>query len=692
MRIYEFCKLHGLVNKEVVQLLQDHGFAVASHMSLLTAPMQELIEQRLLAKTVPAEKKMQEQAAVMQQVQPSPRTIEQENHPVQHQIQKKSPVIQPVASAALQQKPSERAVRQPQQVTAKVAAPVIKQPLVLRPMLLGEFAEYIGKPSSEVILTLLRQKIVCNKNQILSEKIIKELAQIYEVAVVAPTVQQATAATAAAVTQQDLAPRPPIVVVIGHVDHGKTTLLDYIRKTRVAAREKGGITQHLGAYEVATANGKVIFLDTPGHEAFSLIRVRGVSVADIAILVVAADDGVMPQTVEAIKQAQLAKIAMIVAINKVDKVDEAAVDRVKMQLAQHDVLVDSWGGQIVAVPISAKLGTNVDQLLEMIVLQAELMELRSRQSGAGEGVILESKLEKGRGVVATLILRNGIAAVGDYFTAGAAVGRINAVVNSAGARLEKIGPAIPVAIAGFESMPQAGDSFAVVSQEQYKQAKNAEHVAPSLAQQLQSVHEDAINVVIKADANSSKEAIVNALAKISDKEAKKVAIIYAGVGNISQSDIDLAQIAGAVVYGFGVKIEPGVATEAARVGVGIQQYDIIYELLDSIKAAIVRSTQPAMVTVKTGTAVVRKVFDIKNVGVIAGCYVSDGKIIKGGSATIWRGKYKIGQGQIESLQRDKRAMKEVATGFECAFIVQGHNDFAVDDRIECFVTQAAQTP
>lgn len=682
MRIYEFCKQHNLASKEVLQLLNDNGFKVASHMAVLTPEMQQFLEQKLHPAPAP---KPQVQPAPSttqkpEQLKQSPK-IEQENHPVQHQIQKKSPVHPSVTSTRSTHESRPRASVNPQ--------PVVKAPLVLRPMLLGEFADYVGKPSSEIILALLRQKIVCNKNQVLSEKVIKELAGIYEIEVVQPQTQQATSAAASgAEVQRDLAPRPPVVVVIGHVDHGKTSLLDYIRKTRVAAREKGGITQHLGAYDVTTANGRVIFLDTPGHEAFSLIRVRGVSVADIAVLVVAADDGVMPQTVEAIKQAQLAKIPMVVAINKIDKVDEAAIDRVKMQLAQHDVLVESWGGQVIAVPISAKVGTNVDQLLDMLALQAEIMELKARQSGQGIGAILESKIEKGRGVVATLILRHGIVRVGDYFKAGSVTGRINSLVNSDGARLEQVGPAIPVAIAGFDAMPQAGDDFAVVSHEQYKQAK-AHHgqESASLAQQLQSVHTDAINIVLKADTNSSKEAIVNAIAKLSDKETKKVAIIYAGVGNITQSDVDLAQIAGAVVYGFGVKAEPGVSNESTRLGVDIKLYGIIYQLLDAIKETVIGSMQPEMVTVKTGTAVVRKIFDIKNVGVIAGCSVSEGKIIKGGAATIWRGKHKIGQGTIESLQRDKRAMKEVLAGFECAFIVQGHSDFAIDDRIECYITQ-----
>lgn len=678
MRIYEFCKQHNLLSKDVVQFLNEQGFSVSSHMSVLTDQMKDSIGKHLLkppVQKVPEATK--EATTAVEKTQPIISQPSKEKSPVQQQTTK------PVFTAKYQQQKSQESR------TVAAAVPITKSPLIIRPMMLGEFADYVGKPSSEIILTLLRQKIVANKNQVLSEKVIKDLAATYQISTQAAPVQQASAKVVTAEEEsKNTVMRPPIVVVIGHVDHGKTSLLDYIRKTRVAAREKGGITQHLGAYDVPIKNGKIIFLDTPGHEAFSMIRVRGVSVADLAILVVAADDGVMPQTIEAIKQAQFAKIPLIVAINKIDKVDQAAVDRVKMQLAQYDVIVESWGGQVVSVPISAKLGTNVDQLLEMIALQAELMELKCSTEGAGTGAVLESKLEKGRGVVATIILKNGTAKVGDYFTAGNTCGHISSMVNSDGARVEQVGPTIPVAVAGFEGMPQPGDQFAVVSQEQYKQAKNAQQQpAVSLAQQMQAVSGDTVNLIIKSDANSSQEAIVNALGKISVKDAKKLSIVYAGIGNITQSDVDLAQIANATIYGFGVKAEPSVEGDASRLGVKIKLYGIIYQLLEAIEQQVEATLKPVVVTTKTGIATVRKVFDIKNIGVIAGCYVSEGKIVKGGQATVWRGKHKIGQGTIESLQRDKRAMKEVLSGFECAFIVQGHSDFQVDDRIECYVTQ-----
>jgi len=559
--------------------------------------------------------------------------------------------------------------------------------LVVRSMTVGQLADKIDVPSGEIILCLLRKGVVCGKNQALSEDLVAELARHYEFDTVVPQVEQEDGVSSVTVSEGK-ENRAPVVVVVGHVDHGKTTLLDYIRRTRVALREKGGITQHLGSYKVTTPQGEVVFLDTPGHEAFSLMRLRGVGVADIVVLIVAADDGVMPQTVEAINFAKEVGVPIVVAINKVDRVEPARLEEIKTQLSKYDLLVEDWGGEVICVPISAKEGTGVDKLLEMIGLQSELLELKTSKSGPAVGYILESKIERGRGSVATIILQSGSAKIGDYFIAGAVVGRINSIIDSNGCKLNVLEPINPAQVAGFTSLPQAGDRFSVVSFDEYKKVRSGKVVARIVGAPVSSGAsvEDSIKVLVKADTNSSKEAIVSAIDKLSKSEKKNVVVVFSGVGAITESDVDLASTVKALVYGFGVKPELHVQALAKKLGVVVSSFYVIYHLLDDIKKLIEASREPEKIEKKVGEATVLKVFKIKG-SVIAGCYVNSGKIVKGGKIVVLRGKNKVAEGTIKTLQKERRAAKEVATGFECGFVAPGVDDVQVDDRVECFIEE-----
>lgn len=634
MRVYELAKELNISNKELIQALGDKGFTMPSHMSVIPQEAVAFVEKKF-GKT--------------SQATPATTT-------------------------------PEKAVSSRERTGS---APASSQAsFIIKPMTVGEFAEQAGKPLSEVILFLLRSGRLFTVNQVLNETILDTLARHFELEIVRPEAQAPDEQQFALKKRGGAAKRLPVVVVIGHVDHGKTTLLDRIRKTRVVSREKGGITQHIGAYKAHTDHGDIVFLDTPGHAAFSQIRARGVRVADIAILVVAADDSVKPQTIEAIKHAKAAEIPLIVAINKVDKAEHAQIERVKQDLAQYDVLPEEWGGQIVCVPISAKVGTGVDQLLEMILLQADIMDLTADIEKPAAGVVLESELEKGRGPVATVLSHQGTLKVGDYFAAGNTTGKINSIVDSFGKRVASAGPSEPVRIAGFKQLPDAGDYFEVVTKDKMHSLRAGKIARPAVPRQLE---EDALNFIIKTDTNSTKEALLGALAKLGKKADTSLNIIHSAVGNISESDITLATNTGASIYGLHVKIEPNAAELGRKNLTTIKLFDIIYKLLEDVEERAKKPEKIEMVTKKIGEASVLRVFDIKNIGVIAGCIVKEGRFVHNGSVVVWRGRRKVGEGSIKSLQRERKSVKEVHKGFECGFLIEGLNDFQVDDRVECYL-------
>jgi len=550
--------------------------------------------------------------------------------------------------------------------------------------MVAEVAEKIDKPVTEIIMTLLKWGSAFTKNQVVPEELVVRLAQQFGVPVVEVEKKSEALLDKTLAGGELVQGRLPVVVVVGHVDHGKTTLLDYIRKTRVASREKGGITQHLGAYEAVTDHGSIVFLDTPGHEAFSKIRVRGVKVADLAILVVAADDGVMPQTIEAIKHIKSMEVPVIVAINKIDKADPSRIEVVKREVSQYGLLPEEWGGDVVCMPISAKLGKGVDELLEMILLQSQIMELKAETAGRAQGYVLEARLEKGRGIVATIICQRGVLRIGDYFKAGNTVGKVTSLLDSHGKRQHLVSPSIPALVAGFEELPEPGDLFEVIDKEAYKKIRLSLEARKSLAPRS-SMAKDSFNILIKTDSNSSKEALVGSIEKLSKKLDRGYHIIHSGVGSISESDVTLAYNTGSKIIGLHIKPEASAAQLALRLGVEIKLFDIIYKLLESLEERSEKAKPIKMVRKKIGEATVLKVFDIKNLGVIAGSYVKDGRFSKEGTVVIYRGNRKVGEGAINSLQRDRKQVKEVHTGYECAFLVEGFDTWQPDDRVECYL-------
>ncbi len=659
MRVYEFAKQKNSSSKELIKILREGGFDVKSHMSVLDDKATVFLERAL-----------------------KPQKTDKSDKPEQTQkltpLKKKEPVMPKVKiSRPARPRPI------PAQ-TKKPLEPIRPKELVAEPMSLAEFAENTGTPVTTVIVTLLKWGIVTTKNQIIASDVVERLADHYDIPTIKEVIKKEITEEVKIVSTGKLQERLPVVVVVGHVDHGKTTLLDYVRKTRVAAREKGGITQHLAAYEASTTHGNIIFIDTPGHEAFGKIRQRGVRVADIVILVIAADDGIMPQTVEAIKHAKSMNVPIIVAINKIDKVDEKRVEVVKRQLSQHDMLPEEWGGDTICMPISAKLGTGVNQLLEMIVLQSQMMELRANVSGSAKGYVLESKLEKGRGPVATLICQHGTVNVGDYFVCGNTNGRISSLVDSYGKRVMHAGPAIPVQAAGFEELPEAGDYFEVVPKVDYRKAKighEGRHALPG----KRLMYEGGINLIIKADTNSSKEALIDNIDKLSRRLEKGFNIIHVGVGDVSEGDVEFAFNTGSQIIGFHVKSETNAVSLARSRAISVEHFDIIYKLLEELERKIESTKEVEIVRTKIGEATVLRVFDIKKVGVIAGSYVKDGRFSRDGYVVVWRGDKKVGEGKITSLQREKKTVKEAHAGFECGFMVEGFTDWLVDDRVECYL-------
>lgn len=687
MRVYELSKKLGLTNKELIELLKEHGYSLAS-IAPVPLEAQALVE-KLMGKKAP---------------EPAQKAISKEEAPQKEQPKKT--VAAPIKKAeapktssvlAPQQKP---ATPQKAQVIKKAVLkkdeeeqPEVKKPALEAgtiydaPMTVGDVAAAAGLPASDIIIALLKKGIAAPVTQLLPEKTVRDLAALYSLTLVKKETTKKSQEMP--LVSQEVAgewqERLPVVVVIGHVDHGKTTLLDFIRKTRVASREKGGITQHLGAYDVKTKQGGIIFLDTPGHEAFSLIRARGIKAADIAILIIAADDGIMPQTEEAINSAKAAGIAMVVAINKVDKASPAQVEAVKSQLARQNLVPEEWGGQTIIVPISAKTGQGVEDLLDVLVLQSQVMDLKANITVPPRGYVLESKFEKGRGPVATVICQHGILKIGDYFVAGEATGRVNSLVTSDGKRVQKVGPSVPVQIAGFSELPHAGDVFEVHSSKVLKKGIVAgqQQRADLLLRRAGAAQKADIDIILKTDNASSREAVAASLSRLTSKHGS-ISIIQSGVGDITESDVMFAADTKSYIYGFGVKVQPNALDLVHKKGVVVKTFDIIYKLIEEVEALLESGKPIEMVTKKIGEATVLKVFDIKNLGVIAGSIVKEGRFIRNGKVKIYRGREKIGEGPIKSLQREKKAVKEVHTGFECGFMIEGFTDFQPDDRVECY--------
>ncbi len=570
-------------------------------------------------------------------------------------------------------------------------------------MTVKEFAERTGVGASTVIRELLQNGVIASINQTIDFDTAAIVAADlgFEVVEAAPTAQVVIDDTED--RPEDLQPRPPVVTVMGHVDHGKTSLLDAIRKTRVTAGEAGGITQHIGAYQVEANGQKVTFLDTPGHEAFTSMRARGASVTDIAVLVVAADDGVMPQTKEAVDHARAAGVPIVVALNKMDR-EDANPDRVKQQLAEIGVVVEDYGGDTVLVPVSARTGQGIDTLLEMILFVAEMGNYRANPHRPAAGTVIEAKLDKARGPVATVLVEKGTLNVGDVIVAGAASGRVKALFNDKGKRIRHAEPATPAEVLGLDTVPQAGDQVQTVADERtaraiaqsYRRATEAangarESTLESIMEGIRTGSLKELNLIVKADVRGSLEAVTSSIQNLAEREQIsreiRTKIIHADTGNITESDVMLAAASKAIIIAFNVRVEPGARRAADAQGVQIRSYDVIYHMTEEIERILSGMLEPEMREVTLGEAEVRQVFKIGRTRAVAGVYVTSGVITRNAQVRVRRGSELVTEGRLESLRRFKDDVREVQAGYECGIGIAGFADFQVGDTIEAFTTE-----
>ena len=677
VRIYEYAKEVGKQSKDLITVLKDANIEVSNHMSMLT--------EEGLAKLDSIFKK-QEQATKNEQSS-SNEGKKNKKKKVKKEKVRKSQKQQP----AIIEAPSEETISE-------------DTILVKDGMTVGELSEVLSIGSTELIKKLFMElKIMANINQSLTLEQIELIAMDYGKEIqeeVEINKEDLDLYFEVEDAEKDLKERAPIVTIMGHVDHGKTTLLDTIRNSRVTAGEAGGITQHIGAYQVRAKDKKITFLDTPGHAAFTTMRARGAKITDVTILVVAADDGVMPQTIEAINHAKAADVPIIVAVNKMDK-PQANPDRVMNELVEYGLISEEWGGDTIFVPISALKGEGIDELLENILLVTEMQELKANPNRLALGTVIEAKLDKGRGAVATLLVQNGSLNVGDPLVVGNTFGRVRAMINDRSKNIQTAKPSTPVEITGLQDVPNAGDRFVVFGdektarqigekrQQQYiettRQANSAVSLDTLFEQMKQGEMKD-LNIIIKADVQGSVEALAMSLAKI-DVEGVNVRIIHTGVGAINESDITLAVASNAVVIGFNVRPDNNAKQMAQTEQVDIRLHSIIYKVIEEIEAAMTGLLDPEFVEKVIGLAEVRQVYKVSKIGTIAGAYVTEGKVSRDGKVRVIRDSVVIYEGEIDTLRRFKDDVKEVQSGYECGMTVENFNDIKEGDVFELYIME-----
>jgi len=587
------------------------------------------------------------------------------------------------------------------------AEPVVREVLIPETISVADLAHKMSVKAAEVIKTLMKMGSMVTINQVLDQEtamiVVEDMGHIAKPA--AMDTPESYLEDAGEHKEAELKPRAPVVTVMGHVDHGKTSLLDHIRRTRVAAGEAGGITQHIGAYHVETAKGMVTFLDTPGHEAFTAMRARGAKATDIVILVVAADDGVMPQTREAIHHAKAGNVPIVVAVNKIDK-PEANPEKIRQEVSNEGVVPEEWGGDAQFVDVSAKTGKGIDELLDAVLLQAEVLELKAPVDTLAKGVVIESRLDKGRGPVATILVQSGTLRRGDVMLAGSAFGKVRAMLDETGKAVNEAGPAIPVEIQGLSDVPGAGEDVLVLPDERkareialfrqgkFRDVKLARQQAAKLENMFEQMGEGEVKslpLILKADMQGSYEGLAHALGKLSTAEVK-VNIIHSAVGAISESDINLAIASGAVIIGFNVRADAQARKLAEASGVDVRYYNIIYEAVDDVKAALGGLLSPEKKENALGLAEIRQVFRITKVGAVAGCYVLDGLLKRSARVRVLRDNVVVHDGELDSLKRFKDDVKEVKAGFECGLSLKNFNDIQEGDQLECYeVVEVART-
>ncbi|AWI04002.1 translation initiation factor IF-2 [Clostridium drakei] len=685
IRVYELAKELGISSKELIGILSsEFGIEVKNHMGVIEDEDAELIKELF------AEKEKEKAS------DPSD-TIEEKYEDLAEENLKKS-----IKVTKIKNKNKENKGQQGSEENGE-SNEIEKVIEIDETITVKEISEKIGKPTTEVIKQLIFMGVMAAINQEIDFDTAEKLAEKFDVLVA----KKEKDIDKEAVEQEedddddnDLQKRPPIITVMGHVDHGKTSLLDAIRKAKVTSTEAGGITQHIGAYTVTINGEKITFLDTPGHEAFTSMRARGAQITDIVILVVAADDGIMPQTVEAINHCKAANVPMVVAINKMDR-PGANPDRVKQELTEHGLVAEDWGGDVICVPVSAHTKEGIDTLLEMVLLTAEMQELKANASRNGKGTVVESKLDKGRGAVATLLVQNGTIHVGDSIIVGSTYGRIRAMFDDKGKKIKSAGPSIPVEILGLSEVPAAGDRFHQVKDEKTAREMADKRKEKVRAEYLQSTHKVSLedlynqiqegkvkelNIIVKADVQGSIEALKQSLQKLSNEEIK-VRVIHGAVGAITETDVTLASASNAVIIGFNVRPDNNATAAAEKEAVDIKTYRVIYNAIDDIRAAMIGMLEPDYKEVVLGKVEVRQVYKISNVGTIAGCYVTDGKIVRNSSVRVIRDGIVIFESELASLKRFKDDVKEVASGYECGLSVEKFNDIKEGDEIEAYTME-----
>lgn len=694
MRVYQLAKELGVTSKELIEKLKDLSVEVGNHMSTLedeeASLLIELFTEEKENKTYTSTSKTKSDGNKDKDDQ----DIQVDNIEDDHNISKDNKKVKSKKKNKNKRKshPSKEEHNIMEEKGERVI--VIDEKIIVK-----DFAEKIGKTPNEVIGKLIKMGVMASINQEIDFETAEIIASEFEITIEKSTnvAEEENDLVILPDHEEDLKPRPPVVTVMGHVDHGKTSLLDSIRKTHVTEREAGGITQHIGASEVVVDGNKIVFLDTPGHEAFTTMRARGAKVTDIAILVVAADDGVMPQTIEAINHAKAAGVPIIVAINKIDK-PSANPDRVKQELADHGVLIEEWGGDVISVPVSALKGTNIDTLLEMILLVAEMEELKANPNRKAVGTVIEAELDKGRGPVATVLVQNGTLRVGDSVVIGTTYGRIRAMVNDKGKRVKQALPSTAVEITGFSEVPEAGDQMVVVDDDKTAKEIASKRIAKIKEEQMkksQKVSLDALfsqmqqgtikelNIIIKADVQGSVEAVKQSIEKLTTEKVV-IKVIHGGVGAITESDVMLASASNAIIIGFNVRPTSSATALAKKEEVDVRTYRIIYKALEDIEAAIEGMLDPEYKEAELGKAEVRATFKVPNVGIIAGCYVIEGKIVRNAKIRLVRDGIVIHDGVISSLKRFKDDVKEVATGYECGIGIDNFNDVKEGDIFEAY--------
>lgn len=679
IRVYELAKELNVSSKDLINLLmEEFGVEVKNHMSVIEDEDATLIKE-LLGDSASSE--TEGKKSLVDEYE------EELAESLNKGVRKKKKT-----KKELEQEEVER--------NAEAACGVIE---IGETITVKELCEKLGKPTNDVIKNLIFLGVMAGVNQEIDFATAEKLCEKYEVLV--EKKEEGTELEAfeeeTDIVEENLEKRPPIVTIMGHVDHGKTSLLDAIRHAKVTASEAGGITQHIGAYTVSLNGEKITFLDTPGHEAFTAMRARGAQVTDIVILVVAADDGIMPQTKEAINHCKAADVPMIVAINKIDR-PGANVDRVKQELTEHGLVSEDWGGDTICVPVSAKTGENLDSLLEMVLLTAEMQELQADPNRKAKGTVIEAKLDKGRGAVASLLIQNGTLNVGDSILVGTTYGRIRAMFDDMGKKIKSAGPSIPVEILGLSEVPAAGDRFIVCKDE--KTARNMadlrkqkikadSHQASTrvsledLYSQIQEGKVKELAIVVKADVQGSVEAIRQSLEKLSTDDVK-VRVIHGAVGAITETDVTLAAASNALIIGFNVRPDGNATVQSEKENIEIKTYRIIYDAIEDVKTAMIGMLDPEYKEVVNGKAEVRMTYKISNVGTIAGCYVIDGKIVRNSEVRVIRDGIVIFESTLASLKRFKDDAKEVAKGYECGLSVEKFNDLKEGDIIESFTMEA----